>query len=251
MIEERIGIPMETGKPYEDSRVSPLPNGWKESCGAKKRDGSPCRRPPLAGRKRCALHGGKTPVGVASPHFRHGRESKYLRDLPDALRSGYKAALADESLLSLRDELAVLETRSREVMRQMEATPAPPWSDAYSALSAVNSAISTGDTEGQRQALLALQEVVIKGADAARTYEGAWTKLLDIIERKTKVAAAEWKRLNDLNGVISVEQALCLMKAFMSAARETITDAKMLQNFQQKVIVLLPPPEEERAEVGE
>jgi hypothetical protein len=27
---------------------------------------------------RCRLRGGKTPNGVASPHFKHGQHSKYL-----------------------------------------------------------------------------------------------------------------------------------------------------------------------------
>jgi hypothetical protein len=52
--------------------------GWKSACGAKKRDGTPCRRPPLHGRTRCRLHGGATPAGIASPHFKHGRRSKYV-----------------------------------------------------------------------------------------------------------------------------------------------------------------------------
>lgn len=39
-----------------------------------------CRRPPTPGRTRCRLHGGATPRGKASPHFRHGRDSRY----PDA-----------------------------------------------------------------------------------------------------------------------------------------------------------------------
>jgi hypothetical protein len=39
-------------------------------CGARRRNGEPCRRLLLAGRTRCRLHGGATPGGVASPHFR-------------------------------------------------------------------------------------------------------------------------------------------------------------------------------------
>jgi len=32
-----------------------------QTCGAKTRSGEPCRKPPLNGKKRCRLHGGKTP----------------------------------------------------------------------------------------------------------------------------------------------------------------------------------------------
>jgi len=31
------------------------------TCGAKTRDGDPCRNPPMTGRLRCRMHGGSTP----------------------------------------------------------------------------------------------------------------------------------------------------------------------------------------------
>lgn len=49
-------------------------------CGAKTRAGTPCQRAPLAGRTRCRLHGGATPRGRASPHWRHGRRSIAVRE---------------------------------------------------------------------------------------------------------------------------------------------------------------------------
>src|SRR5215831_19115754 len=59
------------------------PNGWKSQCGAKCRTtGKPCTRPPVSGRTRCRVHGGATPVGIASPHYKHGRRSAYLDAFP-------------------------------------------------------------------------------------------------------------------------------------------------------------------------
>lgn len=46
-------------------------------CGAKTRDGTSCKRRPSPGRKRCHLHGGATPIGIGSPHYRHGFYSRY------------------------------------------------------------------------------------------------------------------------------------------------------------------------------
>jgi len=45
---------------------------------------------------------------VASPHFRHGRWSK---DLPIQLAQRYEAARQDEELLSLRDEIALVDAQ--------------------------------------------------------------------------------------------------------------------------------------------
>lgn len=45
----------------------------KVICGAKNRQGEPCKRSPLAGKTRCRLHGGKTPVSqnAGKAHFNH------------------------------------------------------------------------------------------------------------------------------------------------------------------------------------
>jgi hypothetical protein len=49
------------------------------TCGAKTRSGSPCQKPPLAGRKRCRLHGGLSLSGSDHPNFQHGRCTKQAR----------------------------------------------------------------------------------------------------------------------------------------------------------------------------
>lgn len=52
-------------------------------CGARTRSGEPCRQAAGWGTDhpgvgRCKLHGGATPRGVDSPHFRHGLRCRYL-----------------------------------------------------------------------------------------------------------------------------------------------------------------------------
>jgi len=47
-------------------------------CNAKTRSGTPCKRSPAKGSTRCRLHGGATPKGPDSPHFKHGMYSKYI-----------------------------------------------------------------------------------------------------------------------------------------------------------------------------
>jgi len=46
-------------------------------CGARLREGGSCIELPVEGRSRCFRHGGATPVGRRSPHFRSGRYSRY------------------------------------------------------------------------------------------------------------------------------------------------------------------------------
>src|SRR5262245_53115189 len=69
-------------------------------CGAKTRAGTPCQARPCPN-GRCRVHGGLSLAGVASPSYKHGKRSRYMRDLPRELRAGYRAALQDEELASL------------------------------------------------------------------------------------------------------------------------------------------------------
>ena len=49
---------------------------WVKQCGAKtKRTGEPCPQPAMAN-GRCRMHGGKTPSGKASVHYKHGYYTK-------------------------------------------------------------------------------------------------------------------------------------------------------------------------------
>jgi hypothetical protein len=68
---------------------------------------------------KCRLHGGATPGGVASPHFRHGRRSRYLKLLSGDLRAGFRAALSDKQLLSLREEVALLTARTMQLLDRL------------------------------------------------------------------------------------------------------------------------------------
>ena len=87
-------------------------------CGAKTRQGTPCARRPARGRKRCRLHGGATPRGRASPHFKTGEYSKFL---PDRVIGRYEAAETDLHLRSLRQDIAILQVRIRELCRQVRS----------------------------------------------------------------------------------------------------------------------------------
>lgn len=61
-------------------------------CGARTRQGGTCRKPAGWGTDhpgvgRCRLHGGATPTGVRSPHFKHGLRCTYLPlPVPDSDR---------------------------------------------------------------------------------------------------------------------------------------------------------------------
>ncbi|WP_456671137.1 HGGxSTG domain-containing protein [Bradyrhizobium sp. USDA 3240] len=66
-------------------------------CGARTRSGSPCKSPPVRGRRRCRMHGGAAgsgaPKGARNGNYKHGRFSaevaamrRWLREAKQLLR---------------------------------------------------------------------------------------------------------------------------------------------------------------------
>lgn len=78
------------------------PNG--AVCGAKLRGkNATCRKAPMAN-GRCRLHGGKTPSGPDSPHFKHG---KYAEAFKGAMALRFAKLQADEQPLDAIPDLNV------------------------------------------------------------------------------------------------------------------------------------------------
>jgi hypothetical protein len=66
-------------------------------CGARTRSGAPCKSAPVAGRRRCRMHGGAdgsgAPKGARNGNYKHGRYTKevaatrrWLREAAHMLR---------------------------------------------------------------------------------------------------------------------------------------------------------------------
>jgi hypothetical protein len=64
--------------------LNPMDRPPKIICGARNRQGEPCKKPPMKGRKRCLAHGGKTPknqnAGASNGNHRHGLYTAYLTE---------------------------------------------------------------------------------------------------------------------------------------------------------------------------
>lgn len=90
---------MAAGKPYEDKEKP------KKICGSPKRGGGICQvSRGLLPNGRCRIHGGTSPRGIASPNFKHGRWSQYL---PLGIAGKYQEAAADQSLMQIRQDIAL------------------------------------------------------------------------------------------------------------------------------------------------
>ncbi|QMV32398.1 hypothetical protein 8G_00004 [Ralstonia phage Hyacinthe] len=73
-------------------------------CGAKTRQGGTCKRAPLAGKKRCKLHGGATPETNQNAR-KHGIYSRFLTPEEQAISAEMELGGIDEELRLTRIRL--------------------------------------------------------------------------------------------------------------------------------------------------
>lgn len=172
---------------------------------------------------RCRLHGGATPRGLANPNTKSGRWSK---DLPTRLAAKYEAALADQKLLELRDELAVIDTRLSELLGKVDTGEAGAlWDRLRKVLAELRAA--KGDPDKQRDLLSEMMKLVEGGAEDWMT----WDDVFRTIERRARIAESERRRLVEMQQMMSNEQAMTLLAAVVDTVRRHVTDRDALKGI--------------------
>ncbi|MGB3330234.1 MAG: hypothetical protein WBA46_14840 [Thermomicrobiales bacterium] len=174
---------------------------------------------------KCYMHGGATPGGAASPHFKHGRYSKHL---PTTLAQRYEAAVRDPDLLSLSDDIAVLEVRLGDMMDDLSngdaALVGGQLKDAYSMLVSAHHEKNAGEME---DAILAIGQAIRASSKTAEQ----WRLMSELMEQRRKLADTERKRRVDMQTMVSAEQVYTIVKSLAEAVRSQVNDRKMLQSI--------------------
>jgi hypothetical protein len=142
----------------------------------------------MKGRTRCYRHGGKTPVGLESPHTVTGMRSKYLRRvhpgrgafLPEGLFELYETARTDPELLKIRNDVALAEAMLAHYTSQLH----------------------------DHRAVTARQQ----------------HRILSLMEHRRKLIETEAKRLKDLHQMISLDKYINQMTVVGNIIRKHLTD---------------------------
>ncbi|MBX7171356.1 MAG: hypothetical protein K1X72_10385 [Pyrinomonadaceae bacterium] len=81
-----------------------------------KRTKQKCKNIAVRGSTKCRNHGGKTPRGVASTHYKNGLYSRYL---PQNLLGRFESVENDKELSNLKAEMALVTVRIQELLDQL------------------------------------------------------------------------------------------------------------------------------------
>lgn len=196
-------------------------------CGAKSRAGTPCQQRPLTGRTRCRLHGGKSLRGIASPSFKDGRHSRFL---PKRLIDRYAAGLDDPDLLELRPEIALLDAHLSELLDALDiGSHGDLWDDLGALWDRYQTAVREGDRKSQQTLIPEIAAVVETGADV----NGTWRQVVRLMEQRRKMVETEQRRLTAAQQMVTVEQTLALMTAYVMGVRTAVERHVGARTFRQ------------------
>jgi len=187
----------------------------------------------MHGRELCYHHGGKTPRGIASASFKHGRTSKYL---PARLHEKFDEAYHDPNWRSLRQEIAVTRTRIKELMEKIDQGDASTlWQQLAAARAELAEAQATKDIPRQAAAVSEMLGLIDRGAaDAA-----VWRELDAKHDTLRRLVETEMKSMVAAQQVITVQQAMTMVAALVAVVREHVTDRKALAAIQDGVTRIL------------
>jgi len=156
----------------------------------------------MAGREVCYHHGGASLRGPAHPNYKHGR---YAKDLPTRLAARYAAALADPELLSLRDDVAVVDARVSELIAGLDRGEAGTlWLQLGRTRQEMEEARIAGDTKTLAVCLNEVDNLIQRGATEAER----WRELLTTIDRRRVLVESERERLAQAEQMLTAKQAM-------------------------------------------
>ena len=195
-------------------------------CGASTRFGTPCRQPGMRPSGRCRMHGGKTPRGISNPNTRTGF---YSKDLPTRLLSRYEDLLADDTLLSLRSDIALLGAAIGDELEEIKKAEAEPDLEAFIGMAErIARDWQTWDWTRMDKEMADLIEV----AKGRRNRNEAMSTIRSMIRDKAALIAQENKLMADRDSMIPLDQVILVMRAFAGVVRREVRDPDMLRTIE-------------------
>ncbi|MBD2060654.1 hypothetical protein H6F88_32445 [Oculatella sp. FACHB-28] len=206
-------------------------------CTAKsKQTGERCQRPAISGRNVCYHHGGNTPVGRALPQTKTGR---YSRHIPDRLIEQYEASANDEELLSLREEVQLIDARMIDMLKRVEGGDSEEiWKRLKAEFQTFEDAMKQNDQGAVTAALAEVRRLIKRGlGDYA-----AWNEVKALMEQRRRLVESERKRLLDMQQFITAEKALLLISSLTEVIKKHVKDRAALAAISTEFIRLTGSP---------
>jgi hypothetical protein len=168
------------------------------------------------------MHGGTTPSGIASPHFKDGRHSKVL---PTRLAAQYDAAQRDPDLLNLKHEIALVDARLAELVERIDLDGAGAlWGMVALVHHAMNEAVDADDLDELKQLVDRLGTVIGRAAADRQ----AWEAILPVVEQRRRLVQSEARRRVAMQDMVTTEHQLVLLGRVAAIVKRWVHDSVAL-----------------------
>lgn len=199
-----------------------------ETCGAKTRSGKPCQLAAMPN-GRCRIHGGKTPRGMAHPNTKTGR---YSKDLPTRLAALYDQTAFDPELLSLRQDIRLIDAMIIDNMSRLDSgESAVAWDVMRKSVDGLTDGINAEDYAKVQRMIREMRDVI----DARILHYATEAEIRTKLEQRRKMVETEQKIILAGEQAISVEKALLLIGAIAGIVKTHIHDTSILSSIQTDI----------------
>ncbi len=203
-------------------------------CTAKaKSTGLQCTQPAIQGSTKCRYHGGKTPKGIASPHYKGKGRSKYI---PVNLLAHYQDAKNNPDLLNLHADIHLIDALLLSNFQYLDTEES---GEAWKAIrkSVIDMQLAFNkDDYGKCLILLAEMRDII---DRRVLHYATEQEIRDKLEQRRKLVETVHKIDFQKERAITAEQAMLLMSALLDSVRRNVTDNGALSAVQADFIRLV------------
>ena len=192
-------------------------------------------------------HGGRTPKGPASPNWKTGRYSKYL---PTDLGERYAEFRSRSDLVSLRDELAMIDARLSELSEELaglrDSEGEEAWGRAKRLFGRLKTAIDNKDGATVIAAMEALDSVFEQGRSDARI----WDEMLSLMDKRRRMAETESRIATRERLVISVEEFNVLVARTIGIIKRHVANQDAIRAISDEFINAMVGDVGERPQLG-
>lgn len=197
-------------------------------CVAIQANGNPCMMYALDGAEVCSRHAAVGQAGVYGKH------------LPRGFRKTYERARTDPDLLAATEETALLRVRISSLLQRLQNHGGGE--DFFATLRDLHTSLAA-NFEAQEfdscEELISRIGTILKRGERA---EKTWSELYEAIDRKTTVAAREWKRQVDTRTMISADRAMSIVQGITQIVLRHVSDTTTRGLIAQEIAALIGGP---------
>lgn len=195
-----------------------------------------CKRGRVEGRDRCGKHGGKSPRGLASATYVHGKRSEFERRLPAKLAATYHEERTAPDLLSLEKDIRLLEALQVEELKAMRVGDVEALlREGRHQTGVLLTAIDAPDIGALRDAAKRLEAL----------FEGQFGSAADAVDRirslsqeKRMLVQAQLRLHEFVYTAMTAEQVMGLFRTLSNIVVEEVKDLDALGRIQERFLVV-------------